>query len=222
LFFYYISKEDIQMKKMAIIILLFCIFIGANVKGYSTTGHPEFIEIDFVDEGKLLINFSKEELEYGYQKISKPKFWGWSTYFFNYNCDAHYIGEVLFSKSNKTATPYFVDYVLETSDISKTSTTVSGAISAKIAGAIKKVTGNISGGINGEKEQESKISKTETTKVKIEIPPYSRVALKVTGEAKVTNAVSKYYILGMTFKKGTWETIEAITEYYELYEEKYR
>lgn len=209
------------MKKIAIIILLFCIFMGTNVKGYSTTGHQDFVQIDFVDQGKLLINFTQEELDYGYEKVSKPKFWGWSSYFFNYNCDAHYIGEVLFSKSNKTATSYYVDYVIETSDVIKNSTTVSGSISAKIAGAIKKVSGTLSGEIGGEKHKENKISKTETTKVKIEVPPYSRVALKVTGEAKVTNAVSKYYILGMTFKKGTWETIETITEYYELYEERY-
>jgi len=209
------------MKKITILVLLFSIFIGVHVKGYSTTGHQNFVQIDFINQGKLLINFTKEELDFGYLKVSKPKFWGWSTYYFNYNSDANYIGEILFSKSNKTSTSYYVDYVIETSDVVKNSTTVSGSISAKIAGAIKKVSGTLTGEIEGEKHKENKISKTETTKVKIEIPPYSRVALKVTGEAKVTNAISKYYVLGMTFKKGTWETIETITEYYELYEEKY-
>lgn len=215
------DEEDITMKKIAIIILFLSICMAVKVNGYSTTGHKNFVQIDFVEKGKLLIDFTKDELSYGDQKIAQPKFWGWSTYYFNYNCDANYIGEVLFSKSNKTATPYNVDYVIETSDVVKTSTAVSGSISAKLAGAIKKITGTLSGEIKGENLKENKVTKTETTKIKIVIPAYSRVALKVTGEAKVTNAVSKYYVLGMAFKKGAWETIEAITEYYELYEEKY-
>lgn len=210
------------MKKVMIIILLFSFFVAYRLKGYSETGHEDFIQVDFIDDGELLINMSKEEIDYGYKQIERAKFWGWRTYYFNYNKDASYIGEVLFSKSNRTATAYDVDYTIETSDVVKNSTTVTGSLSAKITGAIKKITGTLTGEVEGEKETQNTVTKTEETRVKIEIPPYGKITLRVTGEVKVTNAVSKYYILGMAFKKGTWETLEVVTQYYELYEEKYR
>jgi hypothetical protein len=44
--------------------------------------------------------------------------------------------------------------------------------------------------------------------------------MRVTGNAELSNGVSRYYFFGIQFKKGEWEYIDVIDECYELIEEK--
>ena len=39
--------------------------------------------------------------------------------------------------------------------------------------------------------------------------------------AEVTNGGSKYFVFGVPVKKGNFEFIDTLTEFYELYEERY-
>jgi hypothetical protein len=43
--------------------------------------------------------------------------------------------------------------------------------------------------------------------------------LRIVGDAKITNGVSKYYFLGICFKKGAFEIVEVTSTIYELIEE---
>lgn len=49
--------------------------------------------------------------------------------------------------------------------------------------------------------------------------PNTKLTLRTAGEAFVSNGVASYYLLGITLKKGAWESIDIHTIYYELVEE---
>lgn len=201
------------------ILLLVSITCNIKVNAYQETGHPDFTSVEFYDTGELLIDISHSEIEFGEKQLNKFKFWGWKTFYFNHKKLAKYVGEVLFSKSNKTKTAYQVDYTIETTKITNHSTKINGSLSGKFSETIKKFVGTLSFEGELENKVDNKIERSEETKIKVSILPNKRVTLRITGDAYVTNGISKYYVLGMVFKKGTWESIDVLTSYYELFEE---
>ena len=62
--------------------------------------------------------------------------------------------------------------------------------------------------------------KQKISNEKIVLKPYTKVTLQIKGKGRLTNGVSKYRFLGITFDKGSWERIDVETIYYELVEEE--
>lgn len=207
------------MKKVLILFFILFITNGINVKA-TPTGHKEFTSIEFVDGGSLLSWMSDFEIKEALKNMGKAKFWGWKDSYICLDVKANYVGDILFSKSNRTKQSLEVDYYLEEVTSTKTSTKVTGSISAKVKGDIKKINGEINGSYEREKTDASTVTKTEETKIKVTIRPNTKVTYQVVGEAYVTNGLSKYYIFGINVKQGSWEYIAVETRYYELIEEE--
>ena len=66
----------------------------------------------------------------------------------------------------------------------------------------------------------SDISFEEEMDFTIKILPQKKVSLIVKGKATISSGANKYYFLGICTKKGYWEYVDVISEYYELYEEE--
>ncbi|NLD26246.1 MAG: hypothetical protein GX661_02675 [Acholeplasmataceae bacterium] len=207
------------MKKLLILFffLLFAFLHPAKLQ--ARTGHDAFSRIDFKDEGKLLVDMTSEEIEDGYQ-VMKRKFWGWRHHYFNIFSEATYIGEVIFSKSNRTRQPLEIHYVLQEKDFTERSITVSGSISGKIDGKLQK--GNLGGNVSAQasKKETDSYTRIEETEFDIIVEPNYRIIFHITGDCEITNGVSKYYVLGIVFNKGSWEYVNILTRYYEFLEEK--
>ncbi len=214
------------MRKIRIFIILFAfvslllssfVFFNAYIK----TGHDNFQEITFDDENVvLLVNRSKDEIDSAYKKIGK-KIFGWSTYYFNINSKAEYVGDTLMSRSNRTGEVLHFSYKLREEDFKTTSLKLSAGIDVKVTAQNSKKT--LSGVINPSfgvnKTNSTSNTKEEITEFKIDLAPYTRVSLRISGDCYVTSGVSKYYLFGIQMKKGDWERIDVETMYYELYEE---
>jgi hypothetical protein len=207
------------MKKLLIAFIFIFIALFQPVNLQARTGHDAFSKITFKEEGKLLVDMTSEEFEAGY-KVMNRKFWGWRHHYFNVFSEATYIGEVIFAKSNRTRQPLKIAYVLQEKDFTERSITVSGSISGKIDGKLKS--GNIVGNISAEIGRKATDSYTrfEETKFDIVVEPNHRIIFHVTGDCEVTNGISKYYVFGIVFHKGSWEYIDVLTRYYEFLEEK--
>lgn len=207
---------------LIIFIIIFFLMCGLKTSAYVKTGHDEFTEINFLDKNdKLLINRSSSEIEEAYKAISKGKIFGWTTNYFNINSKANYIGDILFSRSNRTSNTFTINYKVEEENFSNKSIRINGSVAAKIAfgNSKSKVDASISPTISGYYDKTNGYSKEETTDFKLNILPNTKVTLRVSGEAYVTSAVSKYYFLGICLRKGEWERIDVETMYYELVEE---
>ncbi|HPT89383.1 MAG: hypothetical protein GX203_04565 [Acholeplasmataceae bacterium] len=205
------------MKKLIVVLLLIFLF-NLNANSYSKTGYKNFKEITFYNDGKLLVEMSQSEIDKGFKKV-KRKFWGWQTHYFYLNEEASFIGEEIFSRSNRSSTPYEFDYHLKEMTLSERTRKATGSISIKTKGKMSKFDLNLDGELKGEIGSKDSTTVTEETKIKMQIMPNTKLTLRVAGEVYVSNGVACYYVLGITFKKGAWETIDISTLYYELVEE---
>ena len=198
------------------------VFSGTKIHAYKDTGHDDFTSITFVEgEHRLINDYTNSEVKNLYKKVNKKAF-GWVTHYLLMDEKVNYDGLVIFSRSNKTSKNMNFEYYLKETLTTKTDVKISGSVSGKIAGTIKKINTTLSGEVKGEVENTN--SKTDTTDSKttinIVIYPKTKITMIQTGEAYITSGVSKYYFFGMTFKKGIWERIDVSTMYYELREEQ--
>lgn len=210
------------MKKIIIMIFSFLMISSISLNAYSKTGHEMFNKIEFVEDGKLLIDMKNSEIEDGYKALGRGKFIGWKHHYFNINKEVKYLGEVIFAKSNRSREPMKIDYTLKETNSKQHSIKYGGSLSGSFESTIKKINGKakVNADIKGEVGNINTNTRVEETSFSAVVMPNYRLVFQVTGEAEVTNGVSKNYFLGITLKKGTWELIDVKTKYYELYEEE--
>ena len=211
------------MKKIVLFFsLVFVLFIcvGFKVHCYSETGHEEIKSVDFLGEGKLLMNLNDDELNEIKKHIGKKAF-GWSTAYFNYNRKVEYVGKTLFSKVNRSSEPFTFKYTMNEEEIIQRSVTKNGSVSTKISGVIEKIKTTITATISGaiEVADTSSYKVTKQTNIDVAINPGRKLSMVTKGEAYVTSGYSNYTFFGIVLRKGTWERIEIDTVYYELIEE---
>ena len=210
------------MKKgIAILFMLSILFLsmGKSTYAYSETGHSDFRTIEFVkSDAKLLKKYSDREIEECYGKITRKSF-GWSTHYLNMEEEATYVGVTIFSRANSTSAPITFDYSLKDVTFSEVSVTVSGSVSAKISGSIKKVTLGLSSDVSAKKTTESSNQTELKTSQNFVIQPGKKLTMVITGVCYVTTGVSIYRFLGIKFQKGAWEKIDVDTIVYEVREE---
>ena len=210
------------MKKVILFILcLFSVIIGSNsVQAATATGHDDFLNIYFENDERLINQYSENEIEEISSNVKKKVF-GWSTVYINYNARVKYDGKIIFSKINKTDIAFYFEYKVLEEEISTKSVNVNGSVSAKITGTIQKIKTTLTGGLGADVDYEDQNKNTTEllTIIKMEIMPNKKVTMLTTGDAFITSGYSKYYLFGITIRKGVWETIETETVYYELREE---
>jgi len=200
-------------------LLIFCFVKVAKVDEYSATGHEQFSELRFFHEGNFLLHELPQDFIDSRLSGLKKIFWGTSTeYLYKYE-DATYVGDVVFSRSNKTREPFVFDYSLQTVEFNARSISVEGSISLKGTIKTKKVEGNGTVEVEGKYSTESSFQETEKSGMKVTVYPGKKLTLRVAGEAKITSGFSKYYVFWICTKKGAWEVVDVVTSYFELVEE---
>ncbi|MDD3191871.1 MAG: hypothetical protein PHP41_03875 [Bacilli bacterium] len=204
------------------LIVVFLILIGGGqieFDSYSKTGHDQLMELDFVNPHyELLIEMADWYIRDRLAELP-VKFWGTATKTRYEYEDGTYVGNVIFSRSNKSSEKYEFDYALTEVQYFSQSVHIDGSLNIKAAGKIKKVETSgvfqISGGVDTTKRYE----KTEKSTMKIVVQPNKKMTLRVAGEAKISSGFSKYYVFWICFKKGGWEMVDIVTSYFELVEE---
>jgi len=210
------------MKKIIICIILLGMIWSSPVTHAKDTGHASFEEITFESNSttKLLVDMNYQEKANAHKELTSKKFIGWVVGTMNRNADATYVAETIFSRSNVTSTPFEFNYSLKEGDTIETSVSADGSIASKNKGKIKSVEAALDILIRGQIAKKSTATKSEETKIKINIEPNTKISMKIKGEAKVSNGVGKYFFFGIKFKSGEWEYVDVITKYYELSEER--
>jgi hypothetical protein len=209
------------MKKLLIVALCLWTAIGIQkTQAYSTTGHEGIMAVSFEEEGELLVDMTSAQIEAGYKALGKNRFFGWKYHFFNIKSSATYLGEIIFARSNRTNDRLDIDYQMKETNYSERSIKTTGTLSGQFEGNIKKIDAGLKASGEIELDRTTSITRVEDTRFSFVVDPNHRITFRVTGDAVVTNGVSKYCFMGITFKKGTWEYVDIITRYYELFEEE--
>lgn len=208
------------MKKLFIICLLLVFINTVSLKAYSATGHELFTEIKFEEEGTLLVDMTSSQISLGYKDLGRAKFIGWKNHYFTVKEEATYVGEIIFAKSNRSREPMEIDYTLKDTEFKERSITIGGSLSGNFKKNIKGIDTQIGAKVEGDVTNVSSNQRVQETKFTATVMPNYRLIFRETGDALVTNGVSKYYFFGITMNKGEWEYIDIVTRYYELYEEE--
>lgn len=189
-------------------------------ESYTKTGHDQFDDFQLPSGRRILINYTENEINKKYDDVSKG-FFGTQIAYFDKYIPAKYTSKVIFSRSNKTRESYVFTYNLEEVHYEMVSVTVKGNISAKgiMKSKLKSFEGSVQGDLSITYEKEVYDKTTENKQMKVNIHPNKKVTLRIVGDARITNGVSKYYFLGMCFKKGAFEIVEVKSTVYELIEE---
>lgn len=201
--------------------MFLCLGMGLNVKAGTDTGHPGFekIYIEVDRPVSLLVNMSASQKNEALKKV-KWKMFGYSTSTIHYKEPVKYLAQTIFSRVNLTSNPIEFEYGVKTGRTVTNSTTVTGSLSVNASGKIKTLALGVKLDVQAAWERIIKETYEETTDFVVKIMPGTKVSLRVKGDAKLSNGASKYFIFGITTKKGHWEDIDVSTEYYELYEEQ--
>lgn len=199
---------------------LFSLFY-VDVIGYTKTGHEDFIKLDKPEYIKSLSELNNDEIS-KMMKSVKWKFFGWSNTYLHETYPINYDGKIVFARSNKTDQPITIAYSLREVEVTTRSVKVSGSVSAKVTGKLKKI--NLDGTLNGEytseKTNTNQSTREEKTEFKVCLNPNSKLTIITTGKGYLTTCFSKNYLFGIVIQKGEWERIDVETVYFELREEK--
>ena len=210
------------MKKVifSLFLLSICFLgIGKHLYAYSETGHNDFRKIEFVDpDCRLLKNYTQTEIDYYNDNLARKTF-GWATFYLNIEEEATYEGITIFSRANSTSMPITFDYSLKDVTFSQVSVSVSGSVSAKVSGSIKKISLGGSGELSAKKTTESSTTTETKTAINFKIQPGTKLTMSITGVCYVTTGVSCYRFLGIRLRHGSWEKIDVDTIIYEIKEE---
>ena len=214
------------MTKKIITIFLFMLlaFVPLKVHAYdgiTDTGHNDIKQLGFLDESqnhKILKTMSDFDINQAMSKVKRKAF-GWRLENINYKIPVWYISDVIFSKSNNTHQKIEFKYNLEVSTTKTNDYSMAGSVVGKMNGKLKNLGFNVDATLKGEFGQEIKHYYEETSNFTISIHPGKKISLLVMGDGDLSTGVGKYYFFGMCFKKGTWEYIDYVNEYYEFYEE---
>lgn len=207
--------------KLLICFLSFLSLIGIknmDFKPYTKTGYEQYEDFEIPRGRRILISYTDGEIERKYKEVPKG-FFGTKEVYFDKYIPVKYTSTVIFSRSNKTRETYVFSYDLETVNYNKVSVSVKGNISAKGVFKLKKAEITGSGDLTISHTSDSYNETTESGKMNVVIHPNKKVTLRIVGEARITNGVSKYYFLGICFKKGAFEIVEVTSIIYELKEE---
>lgn len=202
-------------------IIILCLVL-LNISIYSvnaSVNYPDFKEIEFENDGaKLIEDYAITDIEKAYENLGK-KFIGWSIYYLNINEEFHYVGKISFARENELYVPLVFDHDVEEKVEYERSVKYTGKLNLKADASNKTLKGALGGEIQKTIGTNELYSRTEKIEMSIVVPARKKLCVRVVGEARISNGVSRYKFFGIVFKKGTWEIMDIISEYYLYYEE---
>ncbi len=196
-----------------IMLLLYCITYK-SLCTISAKDYTEYQEI-ILSKGKMLANFTDEELQKYYKEVEKTKFFGWNTFIINKKYKANFISDTIYSFYNTgtTAVDYDLNCVYETT--SKTSISCTGSISYSFKGTSenKRFKNDLDAALKMEYSNVTTDNYKQTEKMTIKIDPNTKLIIYISGSGTVLNGVGAYYIFWIRSELGGFEYFTVTDEY---------
>lgn len=201
------------MRKSVVCLLGFItIILCSMVECYAEESYETYNEIMMV-EGKLLRNFTEEEMKEYTKKVQKRIFWGVNVYTVHQHIEATYISSTLYNVENRGDTDVFyeLDIVIDTSN--KTVWSVSGNLSGAAKGSIKSFKTELASKAGIDYSKTTTESKKETQKLKLTVEKGSRAIVYLMGSGRVTNGVCSCYMCFINVANCGFEYFTLVNQY---------
>lgn len=205
------------MKKFRVFLLFLFVITFASITGKkeaeASTGAYYTYSYLNVSSGKLLRDYTSEELDAELSEVRHRKFSGWNIYKFNTNVRTTFIKEALFSYHNTSSTPYTYTVNITSEKTIKTSCSATGSIGLNASSTGK----TFKSGLTGELKLQGEYSEVELNKeqenLQITVDPNSVVVGYIEGTGYYTNGVACCYWLWMEQEVGAFEYFTITSSY---------
>ncbi len=195
-----------------ICIIVFCFTLDVQASDYAETDYQSFVEI-MLSSGKLLKNFTTQELNNLLPKTDGTYFFQAVVYPVTKNVQASYISNTLFSVHNKSNTDITYDVDVQVEMNNKVTFSASGQISGSSSGTINKVKAEASAKSGVEYSNSTTISRKEKQTMKITVEAGSRCIVYLTGNLTVNNGVCAIYEFFYRSIYGGYEFVTLESQY---------
>ncbi len=187
---------------------------GADYSNYETFSYMQF------SKGKLLKNYSDEELKPYKKKTSKRKFLGWRFTYIDYRCRCNFTSKTILSIVNNGTSE--IDYHLEQTEttMDKVSVTVKGSLKTSLSGTVKKIKGGLDASLGIDVSQESSVTCKTAESLKMTVDPGTKVLIYLKGSGYLTNGHASYYDTWVRKYQGYFEFFELVDVYLKIVKEK--
>ncbi len=200
------------MKKMYCIVLIMLVSLSINLKSSYAYDHLTFQEIDIIG-GKLLRDYSNDELEPYYQKTKDRKFAKVNIEFINNGNLVYFKDSTLFSYYNEGTTSIDYTYKATISKEKKMSFDTSGQVTLDGSGSKASFKGALKTALKIDyKTSESLVEKEEVV-LQFKCDPNTRVIMYLAGEGYLYTGVSRTYWAWIETEKGGFEYFTTSTIY---------
>lgn len=204
------------MKKILFIMLTFTILLITHysINVYAATEEYTTYSEIMMSEGKLLMNFTDEEMDKMLEEIEGTIFSGVKVYEENSNVKATYISNTLYSVENKGSTDVTYDVVVSVETTNKVSFSASGSLSGNVSkGKSGGLKGDIGAKCSVDYSNDTTTSRKEKQTMKLVVEANSRAIVYLTGELLITNGVAANYFFWIKMCEGGFEFVTLQNQY---------
>jgi len=203
------------MKKIVFFVICLLSLLVIDHTTYANSSYHAYESIT-MNEGKLLQDFSKEDYQTYYKKVSQRKVFGWSIHKVNSNAKVTYITETLFSYYNDGYTPIEYTFKMDRKQTTKVSLSASGSIGLKNQVDSKGFKNNLDSSLKLTAEYTQTTEEKEFYEIEFKVDPGTQVDLYIYGEGKITNGVAARYLCWIRLDQGGFEIFLVTTQYQRL------
>lgn len=204
------------MKKIIGLILCFLGFISIykvfEVKATSDD-YTTYVEI-MLNDGKLMNNFTDDELCLMFDKIKGSTFMDIKVHEENENVEGTYISNTLYSVENRGSTDVTYEILVDVETTNKVTFNASGSLNGSISsgktGGVKK---DIGAKCGLEVTSTTTSSRKEKQTMKFSVEGGSRAIVYLTGNLSVTNGVAAMYVFWVKTCEGAFEIVTLKNQY---------
>lgn len=204
------------MKKIFGLILCFLIFLCINhvFQIHATSeDYTTYVEI-MLNEGKLMNNFTDEEMCIMYNQIKGSTFMDVKVHEENKNIEGTYISNTLYSVENKGSTDVTYEILVDVETTNKVSFNASGSLNGSVSsgksGGVKE---DIGAKCGLEVTSSTTSSRKEKQTMKFSVEGGSRAIVYLTGNLSVTNGVAVMYVFWIKKCEGAFEIVTLKNQY---------
>ncbi|MGM9971315.1 MAG: hypothetical protein ACI35W_02765 [Anaeroplasmataceae bacterium] len=202
-------------KKIIITILLLSILLMFNLKTNASSVGGDYQKFSSITlcRGKLINNYTEEEL-IPYKNQTKKRMWiGWRIAYINKRVKCNFVSETIMSVYNTGTTAMKYKLQKVDSTVYKTSVSATGNIGTNIKGTVKKFSGGLESSLKIENQTSTTIEVKTTENMEIDIDPKTKVTMYLCGDGYLTNGYAKKYEWWIASNWGCFEYFE-ITNIY--------
>lgn len=202
------------MKKL-IVLLIIVLSVNLHILNKVDADINDYTSFAYINvsRGKLLRDYSSNELSEAVAKTKDRRFCGWRINLFNQNVPCEFISSTIFSMYNTGTTAMKYDISVHAENTVKTSISTTGTIAYKVKSGVKTFKNDLDASLKIEASYAETSLVKETENLSIEIDPNTLCVIYIQGTGLLTNGVARYYELWMTQEKGGFEYFTITNSY---------